>query len=266
MPKVTVDGIELEVPQGAPRPLNGWIRLICLFAMVAAPAVAHEGFAQPKTSEATEFTLTETTSAEDRQDLHRIGRCVVQSKRAEVREIVLGWADDPKTLRGIYTLVGEKCLGPSGMQLRIQPVRLMYVLADTMVSSELENLQITNAAIIPALNHPKVDSRVYEPRPGEVVDETLLKAKAQLRASFERAIQLSELGECVVRADPIASRILLESAPGSVDERQHTARLAKTLDDCVGVGNNIFADMTTLRGVMASNYYRLALAERRDLD
>ncbi len=82
------------------------------------------------------------------------------------------------------------------------------------------------------------------------------------RSNRDRGVMV--LGECVVRAAPAQSRAFVASEFGSAAERAAVEPLGPALTACVG-GGSVKLLPQQLRGALAFNYLRLAVAVRPDL-
>lgn len=92
----------------------------------------------------------------------------------------------------------------------------------------------------------------------------LTKQELEEDAAEQRAgLYLAFLGECVVRADPEGSRNLLLSEVFTPPEDSAFATLTSSLQSCVDKSREVQIDRTNLRGAIALEYVRLALAPRQ---
>ena len=73
---------------------------------------------------------------------------------------------------------------------------------------------------------------------------------------------ISILGECVVRANPLAAHGLLLTKTASELESRYLAALQPTAGNCIEKGASISLTKYSLRGTIALNYFRLAKAPR----
>ncbi|CAN5307862.1 hypothetical protein BH09PSE3_BH09PSE3_09230 [soil metagenome] len=80
-------------------------------------------------------------------------------------------------------------------------------------------------------------------------------------AEATSAIGLEEYGECIVRKNPPAARILIGSIPGSSLETATFTEFAPVFGPCLSKGEKIAFSKTVLRGVMAEGLYWLTLAK-----
>ncbi len=87
--------------------------------------------------------------------------------------------------------------------------------------------------------------------------------REELEREFKSATvtaYLSRYGECVVRNDAANARLLLLSKEGAADESSAFAALQPTLAHCLPPNQTLRFSRIQLRGLIALNYVRLALA------
>jgi hypothetical protein len=80
-------------------------------------------------------------------------------------------------------------------------------------------------------------------------------------AEATSAIVLEEYGECIVRKNPTAARVLIGSIPGSSLETATFTELAPSFGPCLSKSEKIAFSKTVLRGVMAEGLYWLTVAK-----
>jgi hypothetical protein len=79
-------------------------------------------------------------------------------------------------------------------------------------------------------------------------------------AADEGAAYLGRYGECAVRLDPAAARTLLLTEPETDAEAAAFNAMGTALGTCVAAGKSVSFGKAALRGSIAANYYRLAVA------
>ncbi len=84
--------------------------------------------------------------------------------------------------------------------------------------------------------------------------------RAPYSVDARQAIAIEQFGECVARAEPAASRLLLLSAPGSSEEGVQLASLKPRLAACVVNGKTVEMSKGVVRGAVAEGMYRLSHA------
>lgn len=73
---------------------------------------------------------------------------------------------------------------------------------------------------------------------------------------------LMQVGECAVRANPLQARNYLKTKVNSKDELQAIKAMTPAIANCIPRGVQFRPDLTTLRGMVSVNYYRLAHAPK----
>ena len=82
---------------------------------------------------------------------------------------------------------------------------------------------------------------------------------AEVSARATTYVAARRFAECVVRSDPIASRVLVLSQVGSTDERDAFARISPQLSSCLAQGTEIKFSKTILSGLIAEALYSLSV-------
>jgi hypothetical protein len=136
------------------------------------------------------------------------------------------------------------------------------VIAEMLVRRELANVPPPVLDEVPGLSHRSPG----DPATTDSDGRPLAGHKAELAlAAYERdraAAYLSRFGECVVRVNPAGSKALLMSDEGTATEAAAFSALSTALGTCVAEGRTLNFDKWTLKGSIAVNYYRLAMAAR----
>lgn len=83
-----------------------------------------------------------------------------------------------------------------------------------------------------------------------------------LTGPLPRADPLMTVGECAVRANATGARNLLKTKLNSKDELQAVNAMTPAFAGCLPKGLQFRPNLTTLRGMVAVNYYRLANAPK----
>jgi hypothetical protein len=76
------------------------------------------------------------------------------------------------------------------------------------------------------------------------------------------AMALEQYGECIARANPRASRILIGTNPSTASESQIFTELAPSFGPCLTKGSEISFSKTVLRGLIAEGLYWLSTGQR----
>lgn len=238
--------------------------LAALSLSVAAPAVAAPRLPLPDRAEG--WSDADYSTRETRALTHAYARCVVKRQPARASEAIARNLDNRAILRDYPMLIRGECLS---RQVH-QPTRLQfggdlyrYALAEALVIRELAAQPAPDLAPVARLDHrgpgeppQPVDSK------GRKLDGAKLEAALKPYRQDSAFAFLSRYGECVVRVDTAGARALLVSAPDSADESARFGALRPALAHCLPEGETLRFGKTALRGSIAINYYRLALAAR----
>ena len=229
-----------------------------LFA-VAAVAIATTAPAQNRDSE---LNFRET-----RTMLHQYGRCVVKLEQALASQAISRNVDNGELLRRYDRLIVGKCL-PMGYatvaKVQFKGDQYRYALADALVRKELAAAPAPDLETVPQLDHrdpglPPTISSASGKRLSEKKFQEALRGHEQAQAFT----YLSRYGECVVRVNPAAARALLLTDPETPGEAAQFNAMQTALGTCLPENQTRGFGKLALRGTIAVNYYRLALAARQ---
>ncbi len=191
-------------------------------------------------------------------------KCVVKQRHARAAEAILKNAGNDEINKKYSDLIRGDCLvsaanGEAEMTFGGDLYR--YALADALVNADLAKTSDSDFSNRAPLAH-------VEPYLQVELDAALAKIKsARKRAEVQEMFDnqstvswLSRYGECVVRHNPVSTKAWLLTAPNAPEESVHIAALQSAFGDClVGRQTQKFNRMT-MRGLVAINYYRLAMA------
>lgn len=220
----------------------------CLFAVYnGAPAVAQS---QPGASSET-GTLINTRPASvngrgkvaARQTSRQFATCAVRMHRATVEQLLRTPMVDPDYRRLLNRAVTDDCMGPGELRMTIALMR--SALFESMYLARYSRRSLDSFNDIPAIDY----------RGGYGADMT---------PEIANVIQLGQFGYCVVRADPVATRAMVLSLPGSGNEDSALKALMPKLSRCVPKTLQISFSRSVLRGAVAEGLYRLTAASLGD--
>jgi hypothetical protein len=190
------------------------------------------------------------------KEIAAYARCIVKGRSELARRAVTeDWSNEQ--LKKFLGLIRGGCLPGQGFRSAAFPDgTYLYALADALVAVDYRDSAPLDFHDVPPLTH----------RPAEVVtDKPGAKTRYVVdnRASNEanRAF-LSQYGECVVRAAPAASLVLLRTETHSAEETRAFGDLQPALSACIAGDAKVGLGRTVTRGAIAVNYYRLARAAR----
>jgi hypothetical protein len=233
-------------------------RKITLFALIALIVCT------PATSVIAKSPKVEAREAAyGRRILREFAACVVDSHRNLARQFALMRSNDRLNDTDFQKLASGRCLGFRGGILKMHPEYFRGALANRLVIVDLSGEPPLIPDNIPPLEWdqplPPTDAVFASDKPVPNFDEAKQKQKYDLALAFTLTAQL---GECVVRKDAAASRIVLETAVDSPDELAKLKEMNVTIAKCVASGQTLSFNRTNLRNSIAISYYRLANAQR----
>ncbi len=89
---------------------------------------------------------------------------------------------------------------------------------------------------------------------------------AELPGNARTTVALAKFGDCVSRKDPVNSRALAVSMPGSAEETQRFRFLSPSFDGCVIQGEKLTFSKSVIRGAVSEGLYRLSRAVDQSAD
>ncbi|MBS3930531.1 MAG: hypothetical protein KGZ65_04790 [Sphingomonadales bacterium] len=220
----------------------------------------------------TEAGLSGSRLAEYREDVRSYATCTVRNHHDRARELVLANVDNhtmERKFADIYTskklafIFGCKELMLRGDQgIVVDPDLYRASLADVLVNKDLKVVEVGSFDSVGPLTHLAPQSAsdfeaAYAKARSNAAKETVKKARD---ASVAKA-WLSQFGECVVRRDQATAKEWLLTKPESAEEASAIGKATPALGACLVAGEKLTFDKHVLRGTVAINYYRLAMAK-----
>lgn len=233
MPKVKVDGGEIEVPQAARALPAAALAALTLAAPVAAVAQDNR------------FTLP---PGQARVVVAGYAECVVRQRRGDVRAALLAWSPG----RGEPRLpVINDCgsVAYSTTEMSFPPATYRYAMAEALYAADYRNREPGSYDGLPLVPPPTV-GLPDQPTPAD-------------RAAYEAAVAERYrliIGDCVVRTAPPAAHALLTSRVESQTETAALAAIQPVLAQCLPSGQTVRFDRSSLRGILAIVALRLNAA------
>lgn len=209
-----------------------------------------------------------TEEARLRQVAFDYAKCVVRKSHAKASEAVLATVSDDAIKANFLLLVDSDCLvksadvGEGGIQFRFPEGTLQGVLADALVNADFSTQGDASFEDRLPLIQPFVPTAEQEA--GELAKARNDRKREEIRSKFlNQRVRawMSIYGECVVRHDPEGTRSWLLTPPDTAEEASRIKALQPAMGDCLREGTIKFT-RPTLRGTVAINYYRLAMATR----
>ena len=210
--------------------------------------------------------ITDLSTKETRAMSHAYAQCVVKRQPKRASEAIRLNVDNATIMRNYRQLIIGDCLRQKPgqvMQASFTGDLYRYTLADALVARDLAGFDATDFSGVARLDHRD---------PGEPPAQTGPKGKKLNAKKYQEALDgyeqakafayLSRYGECVVRNAPAGAKALLLTTPDSGEETAGFKALNLALGTCLPEGETLKFGRTALRGTIAINYYRLAMAAR----
>lgn len=199
---------------------------------------------------------------EIRKITYDYAKCVVRNKHDKAAEVILSNFDNAVISKKFSALIDSECMGKvaGAVQVTFPADMYRYALADALVNMDFVTREEKDFSNRLPLAHPSMPSVTER---DEALASTKSKSKrAEIEKHYSNKVAvgwLSRFGECIVRRDPIASRYWLLTIPNTPEEISRIDALRPIFSECLGDGTMKF-NRITLRGTVALNYYRLAMA------
>ncbi|MFL6760409.1 hypothetical protein [Sphingomonas sp.] len=139
------------------------------------------------------------------------------------------------------------------VQLEMSQWRGRTIIASALVNQDLATFDASEIKLAAPIARLTISANMLA--------ATGAKEREEL-ANEQRNIALETFSDCVIRANPVGSQVLLRSKINSDDEMQAIHALIPAMSGCVDRGNQFKLDRETVRGALAFNFYRLAYASR----
>ncbi|HEX8579440.1 MAG TPA: hypothetical protein VF655_07575 [Allosphingosinicella sp.] len=198
--------------------------------------------------------------------VHAYATCIVKRQPTKAGKAIVRNLGRGMLLSLYPELMDAECLkrgASETMMVRFGGDLYQYALADALVRRELATFTGNNFDAVPRLEHRDPGLQPAEVNAkGKKVDAKKLEASIKGYNEAQAFNFLSRYGECVARLHPVGSQALLLTVPDSPEEADRFKTLVPTLARCLPEDQSMSFGRVTLRGTIAVNYYRLAMAAR----
>lgn len=237
------------------------------FAALIALCVAGGTQAKPTDLFAPRYIDTPNRLKETREITARFGQCAVRRHRAGATEFVLELSLTAERRKILVEEVSDGyCFAYAAFDGVLSAAfpgdTMRYTLADALVRLEFPTSAVASFSHAPRLAHRFWDPSLYQPNAVNRVGKRNLEGQARNLAEAKMATFMSGFGECVVRSDPVGSHGLLMTKVTSAEETAQINRLRPALAGCIPKQMELPLTKASIRGSIALNYYRLAMAAR----
>jgi hypothetical protein len=201
---------------------------------------------------------------EARRMTRRFAQCVVKHHPNPAMLVVSSDIPNEKIIREYSMLRDVDCAfqadrSNSSFKLSFQGNGLRYALAEALVNAQFPEAWAA-VSTAPAIPHRVYDATKFMPKPGMKITPAQSMQVEEARALDEGLVFAEQFGECVARADPLSSHLLLTTLPVSPEEDAAVQALYPHLPACVPAGKKVTINVDVVRGAVALSYYRLAKA------
>lgn len=142
---------------------------------------------------------------------------------------------------------------------------LRFSLAKSLVQTDLKGRTDESFASVPPLSHRPAQSIESLARLSGLSALSKRDALSKMQQGDEALMWLAYFGECVVRRDPANTRLWLFSRSRSSEEATILQTLNPSFGACLTDGRTLTFGREVLRGAIAINFYRLAIANSASL-
>ncbi len=135
-----------------------------------------------------------------------------------------------------------------------------YIIAEALVETDVPVDYLLDPSSKPVLQHAAIYSEAQ--RDADLATANSEYQRTKILRDFQTKLAnsyLERFGECVVRKNPVASRKLLAASINTTDENRSIEQLQPTFGYCLVGIPTITLSRLSARGIIALNYYRLAI-------
>ena len=186
--------------------------------------------------------------------------CIVRHSHDQAARALLADSDNSMIKQDFRRLIDGDCLRPDVKEIEFGSDLSRYALADALVNAEFAKGGPSDFSDRPLLMHRQGPTQAQIDAAVAAVKSDKKRAKTREAYEEQKIVPaLSQYGECVVRVDPVGTRLWILSKPGSTEEAARIDALRHAFGVCLKDGKVVFSK-ETLRGTVALNYFRLAHA------
>ena len=198
-------------------------------------------------------------------------QCMVWRHHQPAAALILNDVDD-ETAKSKYTeifsvnylLANFECNNLNirpGSDFILNLNELRFALAKQLVLQDLTNFNKSDFSDVPALSHRPAQSLDALKRLTGLAAQSQAEKLDKIRQGDVALVWLAYFGECVARHDPANTKAWLFSKSASRDEAGILQALSPSFSACLTEGQKINFNREMLRGAVAVNFYRLAMAK-----
>lgn len=189
--------------------------------------------------------------------------CVVRKHHEKASEAILATASNQAILGDLSQIIDSECLVSAagyGVDMRFPNDSYKFALADALVNADfLSKGQTSFDDRLPLAQPVAMSSDAQAVLLAKIKSD---RKRKDLQEQFTKSSILgwiARYGECVVRQDPVNARYWVLTRPDTPEETSRIKAMQPAFGLCLGSGTMKF-NRVTMRGTVAINYYRLAMA------
>jgi hypothetical protein len=253
-------------------PALGVMRSLVLatWAVLLAPLLLLGALATPAGAQ----IMAVSVSQQELLEYHdEYAKCMVRYRHNEARKLVLSNTPNHRLehdFRSIYTtnalLHVSGCpnlLIRDGRAFVLQPDMFRAALAHELIKADLKTAEANNFVDRAPLSHWMPPSQAMLDSQRAAQKNTKRRGKLEkVHAEDVGRAWLSRYGDCVAHGNSKASHEWVVSKAGTPTEQAAIATLQPVFAACLVEGEKLTFGKEVLRGAVAINYYRLAMADR----
>ena len=231
------------------------VKRIIAGAICCAALIPYAGLADSKPLE----------TAKNRQIMFDYAKCVVKQRHGRAAEAILANVDTESIQRQYPDLIRPGCLTKAaggGAKMGFGGDLYRYALADALVNADFAEARDRDFSNRLPLSHlPLPDRAAFDLQLAQAKDKQQREAMEKGFGKAAGTAWLSQYGECIVRQEPEKARRWLLTAPDVPEELSRINDIASAFAPCLPASaGKVRFSRTTMRGAVAINYYRLAMA------
>lgn len=223
---------------------------IKMFVAAAAAAVACSGPASAQSSMGSTpetgslitrraAQISGTTKTEARRTTREYGVCVLKRFPKYGERVALEPVHTDEYDKLLKRMVIDDCLSRGELSLPLNVIRSAII--EALYVQQFGRGGPTEFSQVPPIDY-------------------LAGYPTELPGNARTIVALARFGDCVSRKDPVNSRALVVSIPGSGDEKQRLTALSPSFNGCVIQGEKLTFSRSVIRGAVSEGLFRLSRA------
>jgi hypothetical protein len=209
----------------------------------------------------------------DRALVDAFAQCIVAKHASDAIPYVLNSYTDwrerppstPRALKDKSCIPGQAAEHDANLLLQLSEDSIKVALAGALVRREFPTFDANVIDTAKALPSSTLVDKLFPPDGCRKCEAKRKVEFEDARAKLNNVMAPTIFGECAVRTDPAHAHALIHSWAASAEETAAFDALGAAFSNCLGQGAHFTATRSTLRGLVAISYYRIAHAPRAEL-